>query len=91
MGVLRQHGFGLAPASEGDSTIVAVRPPARTPDGPGEWWRIEMSVGTDETGRTVVTSVVGASDREEGPFVAPPESLQSIGSAITARCMWGRS
>ena len=89
MAVLRRHGFGFSAASAGDSTVTAVRAPVRTSQGPGEWWRVEVSLGTDEDGRTLVTSVVGASDQEAGPFTAPPERLVLIGSEITARCMWG--
>lgn len=87
--VLRRHGFHVAGPLAGDSAVVALRAPVRTAEGPGEWWRVELSLGSDPDGRTVVTSSVGASAREEGPFTAPPEPLQQVGSEVTARCMWG--
>jgi len=87
--VLRRHGFYIAGPPVGDSTTVAMRAPARTAEGPGAWWRVEMSFASDADGRTTVTSRVGASAREEGPFTAPPPPLELVGSEITARCMWG--
>ena len=88
LGVLRRHGFGFPSVVAADSPAVAVRSPVRTSKGPGEWWRVELSVGTDSDGHTLVTSVVGASDREAGPFTAPPDPLQEVGAEITARCTW---
>jgi hypothetical protein len=89
LNVLRHHGFHIAEPLAADSAVVAMRAPVRTAEGPGAWWRVEVSVGSDPNGRTIVTSLVSASAREEGPFTAPPEPLQQVGGEVTARCMWG--
>ena len=89
LNVLRHRGFHIAEPLAADSAVVALRAPVRTASGPGAWWRVELSLGLDPQGRTVVTSLVSASAHEGGPFTAPPEPLQQVGSEVTARCMWG--
>ena len=89
LNVLRHHGFHYAEPLAGDSAVVAMRAPVRTADGPGAWWRVAVSLGSDPEGRTVVTSLVSASAHEGGPYTAPPEPLQQVASEVTARCMWG--
>ncbi len=69
-------------------TTVLVRRPHRTSDGPGEWWRARLWLEQDRQGRTVVVSVLGASSRQAGPYGAPSEALEDVGSDVTARCMW---
>ncbi|MDP2955506.1 MAG: hypothetical protein Q8N53_03725 [Longimicrobiales bacterium] len=88
--VLRRHGFEAARDTLDDGALVAMRRPVRTVYGPGEWWRVEVSVTTAEDGRTLVTSVAGASARETGPFTARPDGLLGVGGEISARCMWGK-
>lgn len=88
--VLRRRGFEVVQASGEEGAVVAVRRPVRTADGPGEWWRVEVSVAPGPDGSSLVTSVVAASARESGPFTALPERLVEVGSEITARCMWER-
>lgn len=71
-----------------DTTFVLIRPPELSEEQPRAWARAEVTVGTSSDGETVVTSVLGSSRRERGPFAAPSAELEDIGSEITARCMW---
>jgi len=75
------------PTTRSDTTVM-VRRPHRASDGPGEWWRAKLWLDQDQQRRTVVVTVLGASRREAGPYGAPPEALEEVGSDITARCMW---
>jgi len=74
-------------AAQADTTVL-VRRPHRTSDGPGQWWRARLWLEQDRQGRAVVVSMLGASSKEAGPYGAPSEALEDVGSDITARCMW---
>jgi hypothetical protein len=71
-----------------DTTFVLIRRPELSEEQPRAWARAEVTVGTSSDGETVVTSVLGSSRHERGPFAAPSAELEDIGSEITARCMW---
>jgi len=71
-----------------DTTFVLIRRPELSEEEPRAWARAEVTVGTSSDGETVVTSVLGSSRHERGPFAAPSAELEDIGSEITARCMW---
>lgn len=69
-------------------TTVLIRPPTASAVEPDRWWRAELSIGYDDQERTQVTSVLGSSRHRDGPFGAPSEALDDVGSDITARCTW---
>jgi hypothetical protein len=79
---------GGSPAPAADS-LVALRSVTTEEVGAREWWRLDLSVSLDVEGGTVVHSVAGVADREEGPWQAPSMGLQSLWGKLTATCTWG--
>jgi hypothetical protein len=85
---LEREGFvETEPASEAQ-TAVMLRRPVPTSYGPGEWWRVEISVATDDDGRTVVASLAGASRQAAGPYAGPPSELQHVVGTLASRCTY---
>jgi hypothetical protein len=101
---LRLEGFDLLPRADSTSAVaadstatptaangsaIALRSVATEEVGGREWWRLELSVSLDVEGGTVVHSVAGSADREEGPYQAPSIGLQGLWGKLTASCTWG--
>jgi hypothetical protein len=85
---LRIEGFEVTESADGAPPVALRRSASESEVGTTEWWRVEVTISSDDTGRTVVQSVASVGRRAEGPFTEPPVVLQGIVGKISASCTW---
>jgi hypothetical protein len=85
---LERQGFVVQESSSEQGTAVLARRPSPATLGPGDWWRVDGVVSTDDDGRTVLSFLAGAGRGVAGPLTAPPAELQHVVGTASGRCTW---